>query len=100
MVSSSIKRSKKFLDALVEQEKFPFSTPELRKELAHTFWLLERVDSAKALAKMLKEHPVFENYEIVLAAGDGRLEEDDATKSKRSFDKVREAIKTMTKLSP
>lgn len=88
---------KKFLDALVEQEKFPFSTPELRKELAHTFWLLERVDSAKALAKMLKEHPVFEKYEIVLAAGDGRLEEDDATKSKRSFDKVREAIKNHDK---
>lgn len=88
---------KKFLDALVEQEKFPFSTPELRKELAHTFWLLERVDSAKALAKMLKEHPVFEKYEIVLAAGDGRLEEEDATKSKRSFDKVREAIKNHDK---
>lgn len=87
---------KKFLDALVEQEKFPFSTPELRKELAHTFWLLERVDSAKALAKMLKEHPIFENYEIVLAAGDGRLE-DDASKSKRSFDKVREAIKNHDK---
>lgn len=88
---------KKFLDALVEQEKFPFSTPELRKELAHTFWLLERVDSAKALAKMLKEHPIFENYEIVLAAGDGRLEEEDASKSKRSFDKVREAIKNHDK---
>ena len=88
---------KKFLDALVEQEKFPFSTPELRKELAHTFWLLERVDSAKALAKMLKEHPIFKNYEIVLAAGDGRLEEDDASKSKRSFDKVREAIKNHDK---
>lgn len=88
---------KKFLDALVEQEKFPFSTPELRKELAHTFWLLERVDSAKALAKMLKEHPVFEKYEIVLAAGDGRLEEEDASKSKRSFDKVREAIKNHDK---
>lgn len=88
---------KKFLDALVEQEKFPFSTPELRKELAHTFWLLERVDSAKALAKMLKEHPIFENYEIVLAAGDGRLEEDDASKSKRSFNKVREAIKNHDK---
>ena len=88
---------KKFLDAIVEQEKFPFSTPELRKELAHTFWLLERVDSAKALAKMLKEHPIFENYEIVLAAGDGRLEEEDASKSKRSFDKVREAIKNHDK---
>ena len=58
---------------------------------------MERVDSAKALAKMLKEHPVFEKYEIVLAAGDGRLEEDDATKSKRSFDKVREAIKNHDK---
>ena len=88
---------KKFLDALVEQEKFPFSTPELRKELAHTFWLLERVDSAKALAKMLKEHTIFKNYEIVLAAGDGRLEEEDASKSKRSFDKVREAIKNHDK---
>ena len=86
---------KKFLDALTQQEKFPFSTPELRKELAHTFWILERVDSAKALAKMLKEHPIFEQYEIVLAAGDGRLGEDenDTGRSKRSFDKVREAIK-------
>ena len=89
---------KKFLDALTQQEKFPFSTPELRKELAHTFWILERVDSAKALAKMLKEHPVFEQYEIVLAAGDGKLtEKEDAGKSKRSFDKVREAIKNHDK---
>lgn len=40
---------------------------------------------------------MFEKYEIVLAAGDGRLEEDDATKSKRSFDKVREAIKNHDK---
>lgn len=82
----------KFLDALTQQEKFPFSTPELRKELAHTFWLLERIDSAKALAKMLKEHPVFEQYEIVLAAGDGKLEDEESS-SKRSFDRVREAIK-------
>ena len=35
----------KFLDAMVIQEKFPFSTPELRDELKHTFWLLDRVDS-------------------------------------------------------
>lgn len=82
----------KFLDALTQQEKFPFSTPELRKELAHTFWLLERVDSAKALAKMLKAHPVFEQYEIVLAAGDGRLNDDAEGSSKHSFDKVRDAI--------
>ena len=85
----------RFLDALVSQEKFPFSTEELRGKLKHTFWLLNRVDSAKVLAKKLKEHPVFQDYEIVLAAGDGKI--DDADENKKSFDKVREAIKTHDK---
>ena len=80
----------RFLDALTTQKKFPFSTPELRDELRHTFWMLSRVDSAKALAKKLKRHPVFKEYEIVLAAGDGRLDDED--ESARAFDKVREAI--------
>ena len=61
----------RFLDALTTQKKFPFSTPELRDMLRHTFWMLNRVDSAKALARKLKQHPVFKDYEIVLAAGDG-----------------------------
>lgn len=65
----------KFLDALTRQEKFPFSTPELRDELKHTFWILNRVASAKALAKKLKLHPIFKDYEVILAAGDGRLDE-------------------------
>lgn len=80
----------KFLDAMTTQVKFPFSTPELRQELKHTFWLLNRVDSAKALAKKLNEHPVFSKYAIVLAAGDGRL--DDSEETQKSFDKVRQAI--------
>lgn len=80
----------RFLDALTSQEKFPFSTPELRAELKHTFWLLDRVDSAKALAKKLEAHPIFGEYEIVLAAGDGKLSEDEETK--KAFDKVRDAI--------
>ncbi len=89
----------KFLDALITQEKFPFSSKELREELKHTFWLLERVASAKALAKMLKEHPVFENYEIIVAAGDGRMEdeESDDSTSRRSLDKVRQAIEKYDK---
>ena len=81
----------KFLNAMTTLEKYPFSTPELRKELRHTFWLLNRVDSAKALAVKLKKHPVFKNYEIVLAAGDGKL--DDAEETQKSLDKVRKAIK-------
>lgn len=80
----------KFLDALTRQEKFPFSTPELRDELKHTFWILNRVASAKALAKKLKLHPVFKDYEIVLAAGDGKLDDDD--ENEKSFDKVKKAI--------
>lgn len=80
----------RFLDALTHQEKFPFSTPELRNELKHTLWLLNRVASAKALAKKLKEHPVFKDYEIVLAAGDGKL--DDDAETQKSFDRVVQAI--------
>lgn len=80
----------RFLDALTTQKKFPFSTPELRNELRHTFWMLNRVDSAKALARKLNNHAVFKDYEVVLAAGDGRLTEED--ESVRAFDKVRAAI--------
>lgn len=76
----------KFLDAMTIQKKFPFSTEELRNELKHTFWLLDRVDSAKALAKKLREHPVFQEYEVVLAAGDGKLDDDD--ENMKSYDKV------------
>ena len=76
----------KFLDAMTIQKKFPFSTEELRDELKHTFWLLDRVDSAKALAKKLREHPVFQEYEVVLAAGDGKLDDDD--ENMKSYDKV------------
>ncbi len=81
----------RFLDALVSQQKFPFSTPELRKELKHTLWMLNRVDSAKALAKKLERHPVFKNYKIVLAAGDGKIDSDD--EKIKAFDKVKQAIK-------
>lgn len=85
----------KFLDALTTQKKYPFSTEELRNELKHTFWLLNRVDSAKALARKLNQHPIFKDYEIVLAAGDGILSEED--ESLNSFVKVKKAIKKYPK---
>lgn len=80
----------RFLDALTMQEKFPFSTPELRDELKHTFWLLNRVESATLLAKKLEQHPVFKEYKIILAAGDGKL--DDAYETMKSYDRAVEAI--------
>ncbi len=85
----------RFLDAMVLQEKFPFSTQELRNELKHTLWMLNRVDSAKALAKKLEKHDIFKEYKIILAAGDGRMNEEDGIK--KSFDRVTEAIENYDK---
>ncbi len=83
---------RRFLHAMTTQEKFPFSTEQLRKEMAHTFWLLNRVDSVKALAKLLKEEGSgFEDYEIVVAAGDGRL--DDNAETVKAYNRVKAAIK-------
>lgn len=84
-----------WLDTLTHNEKYPFSTKELRNELKHTFWILDRVNSAKALEKLLENHPTFENYGIVLAAGSGNAYEhnsDEGTENLRSLASVRKAI--------
>lgn len=89
----------KFLDALTIQEKFPFSTEDLRKELKHTLWLLKYVKSAKALVKKLESHNIFKDYKIVSAFGDGKNEnEENSFKNlKNSYDKVVNAIKNYDK---
>jgi type II restriction enzyme len=87
---------KEFLKNLSTNKKYPFSTPELREELNHTFWYVgNRVDSVKALEKLLKEDNVFKDYKIVVAAGDGRSfeeEENDFKGNESSFQKVKKAI--------
>ncbi len=92
----------RFLNTLTENEGYPFSTPELRDELKHTFWFVgNRVSSAKAMEKLLKKHPVFENYKIILAAGDGRSLDDeeseeeatDFKKNEKALARVKKAIK-------
>ncbi|MCR4614764.1 MAG: DEAD/DEAH box helicase family protein [Clostridiales bacterium] len=84
----------RFLDAMTTQVKFPFSTDELRDELKHTIWLLNRVDSAKALQEKLEQHPVFGQYKIVLAAGDGKPKDEEKEEIERNaaFDRVNAAI--------
>ena len=81
----------KFLDALTTQKRFPFSTEELRNEIKHSFWLLDRVESARLLSKKLQNHPIFKDYEIILAAGDGKIDDDDENEA--SLNKVVKAIK-------
>ena len=63
----------------------------MRDELKHTFWLLDRVESAKALALKLNNHPVFKDYKVILAAGDN-LSLMMMTRTKKSYDKVVDAI--------
>lgn len=88
----------RFLDNL-SSGKLPFSENQYRNELKHTFWLLPRVNAAKALEKLLNSHPTFKDYKVVLAAGDGvslhdgvEAEALDLKENTKSFDKVRKAI--------
>ena len=85
----------KWLDALSRQSRYPFSTEALRKEIRHSFWLLDRVDSAKALAKKLRDtqrHPEFASIEIIVAAGDGKTDNDEVIEDENSLARVRKAI--------
>lgn len=86
-----------FLKNLTANTKYPFSTPELRAELKHTFWYVgNRVDSVKALEQLLKKDPVFKDYAIVVAAGNGQTfeeEENDFKANESSFEKVKKAIR-------
>ena len=88
---------KEFLKNLSTNKKYPFSTPELREELKHTFWYVgNRVDSVKALEKLLKEDNVFKDYEIIIAAGNGQTfeeEENDIRGNETSYQKVKNAIR-------
>lgn len=87
---------KEFLINLTTNKKYPFSTPELRDELKHTFWFVgNRVESVKALEKLLKEDAVFRDYKVIVAAGNGQTfeeEADDIKGNESSFDKVKDAI--------
>jgi len=89
---------KRFLDNL-SSGKFPFASDQYREELKHTFWLLPRVNSTKAMEKLLRVHPIFSNYKVVLAAGDGlslaeTLEEEALyyRENEKSFNRVKNAI--------
>ena len=88
---------KEFLTNLTTNKKYPFSTAELREELKHTFWYVgNRVDSVKALEQLLKRDSVFKDYEIIVAAGDGRSfedEENDIKANEKSYEKVKKAIR-------
>lgn len=91
----------KFIDTLKTNEKYPFSTDAMREQMAHTLWILNRIDSVKALAKLLKSDSVFGEYKVIAAVGNGRdsIDDDaDGSKARESnFKKVTDAIKKYDK---
>ena len=85
-----------FLTNLTTNKKYPFSTPELREELKHTFWFVgNRITSIQAMEQLLKNDPIFKDYKVIVAAGNGQTfeeEADDIKGNESSFDKVKKAI--------
>ncbi|MBP5768770.1 MAG: Eco57I restriction-modification methylase domain-containing protein [Fibrobacter sp.] len=71
-----------------DKSNYPYSTEEFRKNFRHSLWMVPGVAAAKALSKMLKEHKVFGNFDIVNVAGDGDEEEE----HEEALKKVRKAI--------
>ncbi|MBD5427327.1 MAG: DEAD/DEAH box helicase [Treponema sp.] len=81
-----------FLDMLVKEDcesNYPYSTEEFRNKFKHTFWIVPGVKEAAALEKLLKKHPVFENFKVVNVAGDGNIEDPNG----EALQEVQDAIK-------
>lgn len=82
---------KQFLDLLTKEDtdsNYPYSTEEYRQNFRHSLWMIPGVKEAKALSKLLQEHPVFSQFTIANVAGDGDEEEEE----KEALKKVEKAI--------
>jgi hypothetical protein len=80
-----------FLNLICKEDaesNYPYATTEYRDNFRHSLWMIPGVKEAKALSKVLKEHPVFSQFEIVNVAGDG--DKEDA--NEESLKKVEKAI--------
>ena len=79
-----------FLDLITKEDaesNYPFSKQEYRENFRHSLWMIPGVKEAKALSKLLQQHPVFGCYEIVNVAGVGD-EEVDSTDALRAVEKA------------
>lgn len=76
---------KQFLDLLTKEDedsKYPYSTKSYRDNFRHSLWMIPGVKEAKALSRLLQQHPVFSQFNIANVAGDGdeEVETSDALK--------------------
>lgn len=90
---------KKFLNLITKEDKisqYPYANEEYRNLFKHSLWMVPGVKEARALKKLMEQHPVFGcgMFEIVNVAGDGDEEE----KPEEALTKVKNAIKNALKL--
>ncbi len=79
-----------FLNLLTDtsNNNYPYSNDDFRKIFQHSLWMIPGVKEGRALSKLLKQHWIFRNFEIVNVAGDG----DEDEESKDALEKVQKAI--------
>ncbi len=82
---------KQFLDLLTKEDedsKYPYSTKFYRDNFRHSLWMIPGVKEAKALSRLLQQHPVFSQFNIANVAGDG----DEEVETSDALKKVEKAI--------
>ncbi len=79
-----------FLNLLTDtsNNNYPYSNDDFRNIFQHSLWMIPGVKEGRALSKLLKQHWIFRNFEIVNVAGDGDADEE----SKDALEKVQKAI--------
>lgn len=86
-----------FLNLMVKEDAnsiYPFASQEYRDMFRHTLWMVPGVKEARALSKLLHEHPVFGQFGIANVAGEGDTYEQDC--SQEALERVRSTIKNYT----
>lgn len=82
---------KQFLDLLTKEDedsKYPYSTKAYRDNFRHSLWMIPGVKEAKALSRLLQQHPVFSQFNIANVAGEG----DEEVEISDALKKVEKAI--------
>lgn len=65
----------------------PYSDIRLLNAIRHTFWFLPSVASCKAMGELLRKHPFYQEYDVIVCAGN------EAGMGVEAIGPVREAIK-------
>ena len=70
---------------------YPFSKQEYRNMFRHTLWMVPGVKEAKALSRMLHDHPIFCQFGIANVAGEG--DDYEETHAADALDLVKKTIR-------